>query len=200
MFTLYARNRPADQKLDLYFLTVTESFALADDYFVISEHKSTRGGPFDKTAIRTKKVPAGLSTEQLLFVSEYFQLLAAQQLANAEGVGSPADPTFARSFPYKPRANTIDRGLDASASKHASAARLAITGGADPQCGYCGVAYQACCIGFKSKGYPCGCDLQDGGSGKAGEGCGDCGVSYAACCIGFEKEGDPCTCNVENSA
>ena len=105
MFTLYARNRPAEQMIDLYFLTIAESFALADDYFVISEHKSIRGGPFDKTAIRTKEVPAGVSTEQLFFVAEYFSLLAAQQLADAEQVGSPTDPTFARSFPYKPRAS-----------------------------------------------------------------------------------------------
>jgi hypothetical protein len=81
-----------------------------------------------------------------------------------------------------------------------SAARLAVTGGSDPDCGYCGVAYQACCVGFESKGFPCGCDLHDGGSGKSGESCGDCGVAYAACCVGFEKEGDPCQCNVEASA
>ena len=63
-------------------------------------------------------------------------------------------------------------------------------------CGVCGKAYQACCLGFGAKGYPCDCHLQEGGTGSVGANCGDCGVEYGACCIGFEKEGDPCNCDI----
>merc|ERR1711924_550137 len=59
--------------------------------------------------------------------------------------------------------------------------------------GDCGRAYQACCIAFGAKGYPCGCSLQDG-NGTAGETCGDCGTAYSACCIGFAAKGYPCEC------
>ena len=94
MFTMYALNRQADQKIDVLFLTVAETFELADDYFVISEHKSILGGLFDKTTLKFKEVPAGISTEELMFVSEYFQLLAYQDIALAEGIANPPDPTF----------------------------------------------------------------------------------------------------------
>lgn len=63
------------------------------------------------------------------------------------------------------------------------------------KCGDCGYAYQGCCIGYGSQGYPCDCHLQEGGSGQSGQGCGDCGVAYAACCLGFEKDGYPCECD-----
>jgi C1A family cysteine protease len=65
----------------------------------------------------------------------------------------------------------------------------------DSKCGDCGRAYQACCLGFGAKGYPCDCHLEDG-NGKSGNNCGDCGVAYSACCIGFEKDGYPCQCDV----
>merc|ERR1711871_477805 len=64
------------------------------------------------------------------------------------------------------------------------------------KCGDCGLSYQACCLGFGAKGYPCDCHLQEGGTGSVGANCGDCGVEYGACCIGFEKEGDPCNCDI----
>ena len=63
-------------------------------------------------------------------------------------------------------------------------------------CGVCGKAYQGCCLGFGSKGYPCDCHLEDG-DGKSGENCGDCGVAYSACCVGYAADGYPCGCNVE---
>jgi hypothetical protein len=63
-------------------------------------------------------------------------------------------------------------------------------------CGTCGTAYQACCIGFTIDGYPCDCHLQEGGSGTAGSNCGDCGTAYAACCIGYAADGYPCECDV----
>jgi len=94
MFTMYARNRQDDQKIDVLFLTCTQAFKLADNYFVISEHKSILGGLFDRTVLKFKKVPAGISTEQLMFVSDYFSLLAYQQIALAEGVQAPPDPSF----------------------------------------------------------------------------------------------------------
>jgi sialate O-acetylesterase len=62
--------------------------------------------------------------------------------------------------------------------------------------GDCGRAYQACCAGFATKGFPCGCHLQDGGSGSEGGNCGDCGSAYQLCCAGFKAKGFPCTCDV----
>jgi hypothetical protein len=99
MFTMYARNRQADQKIDVLFLTCVQEFSLADNYFVISEHKSILGGLFDKTTLKFKDVPAGISTEQLMFVSEYFQLLAYQEIALAQGIANPPDPTFPPAAP-----------------------------------------------------------------------------------------------------
>jgi len=94
IFTMYARNRDADQKVDVLFLTCSQTFELADDYFVISESHSILGGLFSKTKIKFKKKPASLSTADLMFISEYFSLLAYQQIALAEGMAAPPDPQF----------------------------------------------------------------------------------------------------------
>ena len=48
----------------------------------------------DKTKLKFKKVPAGIQDKDLMFVSEYFSLLAYQQIALAEGVQAPPDPSF----------------------------------------------------------------------------------------------------------
>lgn len=61
--------------------------------------------------------------------------------------------------------------------------------------GDCGKSYQACCIAYGIKGYPCGCHLEDG-TGTAGANCGTCGTEFAACCVGFAAKGYPCKCNV----
>jgi len=65
-----------------------------------------------------------------------------------------------------------------------------------PDCGVCGTSYQACCLGFGAKGYPCDCHLTDGGSGESGSNCGDCGTAYSSCCIGYSTDGYPCECDV----
>ena len=65
-----------------------------------------------------------------------------------------------------------------------------------PDCGVCGTSYQACCLGFGAKGYPCDCHLTEGGSGESGSNCGDCGTAYSACCIGYAADGYPCQCDV----
>ena len=56
--------------------------------------------------------------------------------------------------------------------------------------GTCGNAYQACCIAFQLKGYPCGCHLADG-TGKVGANCGDCGTAFSVCCIA-----ETCKCDI----
>ena len=99
MFTMYARNREDDQKIDCLFLTVGEEFKLAPNYFVISESKSILGGLFSSTKLKFKKMDAGITDEQLMFVSEYFSLLAYQQIALAEGMSAPPDPSFPTSAP-----------------------------------------------------------------------------------------------------
>ena len=45
--------------------------------------------------------------------------------------------------------------------------------------GDCGKSYQACCLAFKVKGFPCGCHLADG-SGTSGSNCGARSLSPAA--------------------
>merc|ERR1711862_541467 len=66
--------------------------------------------------------------------------------------------------------------------------------------GHCGLAYQACCLGFQADGYPCGCSLADGGSGVAHGDCGDCGAGYTLCCAAYAAEGDACTCDVSDGS
>jgi len=61
--------------------------------------------------------------------------------------------------------------------------------------GDCGKAYQACCIAYEAKGFPCTCHLKDG-NGTSTKDCGHCGVAYGACCMGFKAKGYPCTCDI----
>lgn len=93
-FTMFARNRQDDMKLDVFFLTCSQSFKKADNYFVISESRSILGGIWSSTKLKFKKIPAGLTDADLMFVSDYFQLLAYQQIALASGMEVPPDPTF----------------------------------------------------------------------------------------------------------
>jgi hypothetical protein len=95
MFSMFAKNRhDAQETMDVLFMTCAQEFKLADNYFVISESKSILGGIFSKTDLKFKKIPAGITSEELMFVSEYFSLLAYQQLALAEGTKVPPDPSF----------------------------------------------------------------------------------------------------------
>ena len=64
------------------------------------------------------------------------------------------------------------------------------------KCGDCGLSYQACCLGYGAKGYPCDCKLEEEGTGKIGNNCGTCGLEYQACCLGFKKKGYPCNCDI----
>ena len=93
-FSMYARNSADDNKIDDLFLTCSEEFKLAPDYFVISEHRSILGGLFDHTEIKFKEKPASITDQDLTFVSEFFSLLAYQQIALAEDLPSPPDPSF----------------------------------------------------------------------------------------------------------
>ena len=56
--------------------------------------------------------------------------------------------------------------------------------------GTCGNAYQACCIAFQLKGFPCGCHLKDG-TGQVGANCGDCGTTFGVCCVA-----ESCKCDI----
>ena len=93
-FTMFSRNRQSDEKMDVLFLTCSQTFKLADNYMVISESSSKLGGLFSSTKIKIKKMKAGLKTEDLKFISSYFSLLAYQQIAIAQGLQVPPDPQF----------------------------------------------------------------------------------------------------------
>uniref|UniRef100_A0A7S2CGL8 Uncharacterized protein n=1 Tax=Alexandrium andersonii TaxID=327968 RepID=A0A7S2CGL8_9DINO len=63
--------------------------------------------------------------------------------------------------------------------------------------GDCGLAYQACCVGYAASGKPCPCHLKGNGSGTAlASDCGTCGKAFVGCCSAFELKGNPCTCDV----
>jgi len=93
-FTMFARNRQDDEKIDVLFLTCSQEFKKADNYFVISESKSILGGLWSSTTLKFKDIPAGITDADLTFVSDYFQLLAYQQIALASGEEAPPDPQF----------------------------------------------------------------------------------------------------------
>jgi len=94
VFTMFARNRQSEQKIDVLFLTCSQHFTKADNYFVISESRSILGGIWSSTTLKFKKIPAGITNQDLMFVADYFQLLAYQQLALASGEKAPPDPQF----------------------------------------------------------------------------------------------------------
>jgi len=94
VFTMFARNRQSEQKLDVLFLTCSQEFKKADNYFVISESRSILGGIWSSTKLKFKKIPAGITDQDLMFVADYFQLLAYQQIALASGDKAPPDPQF----------------------------------------------------------------------------------------------------------
>jgi len=98
LFTMFARNRQDDEKLDVLFLTCSQEFHKADNYFVISESKSILGGIWSSTTLKFKKIPAGITDQDLMFVADYFQLLAYQQIALAAGEQAPPDPQFPTGF------------------------------------------------------------------------------------------------------
>merc|ERR1719428_1372440 len=94
VFTMFARNREDDMKIDVLFLTCDQTFTKADNYFVISESRSILGGLWSSTKLKFKKIPAGITDADLMFVSDYFQLLAYQQIALASGQTAPPDHQF----------------------------------------------------------------------------------------------------------
>ena len=50
--------------------------------------------PTGYKSVKFKKKKASISDADLMFVSEYFSLLAYQQIALAEGIAAPPDPSF----------------------------------------------------------------------------------------------------------
>lgn len=88
-FTMMANNNQAESKIDVIFITCAEQFKLAPDVFVISQTHSYLGGIFSSTTIKFDQRPAGLSTTDLTFVSQFFLLLAYQEIALAENLPQP---------------------------------------------------------------------------------------------------------------
>jgi len=78
----YIQNNRAEQKLELFVMSVENSFKLAPDVFVILEETSQFWGMKSSSKIRFEKRPANLSPEQIKFVSDYFSLIALEQLAD----------------------------------------------------------------------------------------------------------------------
>jgi len=64
--------------------------------------------------------------------------------------------------------------------------------------GDCGHAYQACCIGFEAKGFPCACHLSNGTGTAGSSDCGTCGKAFVLCCDAFNLKGSPCGCDIKD--
>jgi len=93
-FTMLANNNQDTSKIDVMFITLSESFALAPDVFVITESHSYLGGIWSTSKIKFDKHPAAISSEELEFVNQYFLLSAYQEIALAEGQPPPPNPNF----------------------------------------------------------------------------------------------------------
>lgn len=101
-FTMMANNNKNNQTIDVLFITLDEHFALADDVFVMTESHSYLGGIWSTSTIKFDKRPAAISSQQIQFVSQYFLLLAYQEIALAENLPTPPDPNFGPSSPPPP--------------------------------------------------------------------------------------------------
>jgi hypothetical protein len=93
-FTMMANNNQNTSKIDVLFLTLSEQFKLAPDVFVMTESHSYLGGIWSTAKIKFDERPAGITSGELQFVSQYFLLLAYQEIALAEGLPAPPDPNF----------------------------------------------------------------------------------------------------------
>ena len=90
-FNFFAQNRPEDGKMNIVYVTCNQDFSLADDIYVWVTRKSTLGGLFSSTKTEIEKKPAAITQEQLQFVSEWFLLLAYQELSRFMGIACPGD-------------------------------------------------------------------------------------------------------------
>lgn len=80
--TILHSNNREQQKLEVFILTVENLFKLAPDVFVILEETSQFWGMKSSGKIRFEKRPAQLKPDQIKFVSDYFSLIALQELAD----------------------------------------------------------------------------------------------------------------------
>merc|ERR1711871_990329 len=69
-FTILANNNQNNSTIDVVFLTLAEQFALAPDVFVITQSHSLLGGIFSTSSIKFKQRPAGITDDQLTFISQ----------------------------------------------------------------------------------------------------------------------------------
>ena len=77
----YMVNDREKQKLEVFTMTVSTEFKLAPDVFVILEETSQFWGMKSSAKIRFEKRPASLKPDQVKFISDYFSLIALQELA-----------------------------------------------------------------------------------------------------------------------
>lgn len=81
-------------------------YKLKEDMFVISKQKTKLGGAFSTTKLVYKKMPRGLSIDDIKFVTEYFQVMALQKLAESRTkIMNYEEPCEAE---YKPPPEPID--------------------------------------------------------------------------------------------
>ena len=77
----YIENYRKKRKLNIFVMTVDQKFKLAPDVFVILAETSQFWGISRSSKIRFKKMPANINQDQIKFISDYFSLIALQELA-----------------------------------------------------------------------------------------------------------------------
>jgi len=86
-FNFFAKN--TGTKMDFTYVTCSNDFKLAPDLYVWVTRQSKMGGLFQSTKTEIQKKPASINEEQLKFVSEWFLLLAYQELARFMEIAIP---------------------------------------------------------------------------------------------------------------
>jgi len=90
-FNFFAQNIPEKAKMNIVYVTCKQDFKLAPDLYVWMTRKSKLGGLFSSAKTEIKKKPAAITEEQLKFVSEWFLLLAYQELSRFMNIACPGN-------------------------------------------------------------------------------------------------------------
>ena len=108
-------------------MTVDHKFKLAPDVFVILAETSQFWGISKSATIRFKKMPANIKQDQIKFISDYFSLIALQELAAflkvEKGVPDMKPKKIEGNTPSQPQAQRQGASLHAPSHQPLTAPR-----------------------------------------------------------------------------
>ena len=90
-FNFFSQNLPDEEKINVVYITCDQEFELAPDTYVWVTRESNLGGLFSKTKTEIETKPTTITESQLKFVSEWFLLLAYQELARFLSITCPGE-------------------------------------------------------------------------------------------------------------